>query len=271
MSEKTNPQTEDASDKVFDFRKHLIKVQGNREYLPVQARLIWFRMEHPDWGIVTDLVEINHEKQFAVFRANIFHPDGRIVATATKKEDAKGFGDYIEKAETGAIGRALALCGYGTQFTSELDERDRLADSPRAGHSAPDTRPAANHGPHGAQRAQAHAQAAARPAMQEGDVDLQDEARKRRMQAIQIRIREERVRIWGDPKADQGPSAKDCDDAYRCWLFDQTGLKSLKDAPIPLQEKVLAQMCDLPVEDAFASEGAAGYYRRSQPDEQIAA
>jgi hypothetical protein len=106
----------------FDPRKHLIKVQGGRQYLPVSARLIWFRSEHPDWGIVTEIVEINHEKQYAIFRATIFNEEGRLIATSTKREDVKGFGDFIEKAETGAIGRALALCGYGTQFEPEFTE-----------------------------------------------------------------------------------------------------------------------------------------------------
>ncbi len=117
----------------FDFKKSLIKVQGGRTYLPVSARLIWFREEHPDWGIETEPIEINHEKQYAVFRARIFNAEGKLMATGTKQEDVKGFGDYIEKAETGAVGRALALCGFGTQFSPELDEvgGGRLADSPQ--------------------------------------------------------------------------------------------------------------------------------------------
>jgi hypothetical protein len=53
-----------------------------------------------------------------------------VIATSHKHESAAGFGDYREKAETGAIGRALALCGYGTQFAPEFDEEERLADSP---------------------------------------------------------------------------------------------------------------------------------------------
>ena len=37
----------------------------------------------------------------------------------------------MEKAETGSIGRALALLGYGTQFCAdELDEGDRIVDAP---------------------------------------------------------------------------------------------------------------------------------------------
>jgi hypothetical protein len=40
------------------------------------------------------------------------------------------FYDYIEKAETGAIGRVLAMCGYGTLQAPEFDEQDRLVDAP---------------------------------------------------------------------------------------------------------------------------------------------
>ena len=52
------------------------------------------------------------------------------MAQGTKSETAAGFQDHLEKSETGAIGRALALCGFGTQFAPEFDEGDRLADSP---------------------------------------------------------------------------------------------------------------------------------------------
>ena len=100
-----------------------IKVQGGREYLPVAARLLWFRGDHPDWSIITEPVEINHEKQFSIFRTTIMSPDGRVIATATKKEDLKGFGDYVEKAETGSVGRALAYSGYGT-----LSDEDEMAE-----------------------------------------------------------------------------------------------------------------------------------------------
>jgi hypothetical protein len=110
---------------VFDPKRHTIKVQGGRDYLPVSARLVWFRQEHPDWGIVTQAVEINLEKQYAIFSCTIFNEEGRVMATATKMENVKGFGDYLEKAETGAVGRALAMCGYGTAFAPELEDGAR--------------------------------------------------------------------------------------------------------------------------------------------------
>ena len=65
-----------------------------------------------------------------VMKATIKDVTGAVIATARKKETEAGFPDYIEKAETGAIGRALAMCGYGTLQAPEFDEQDRLADTP---------------------------------------------------------------------------------------------------------------------------------------------
>src|SRR5262249_3254316 len=67
---------------------------------------------------------------FVIFRAVVRDGTGGM-ATGTKSEKAASFPDFIEKAETGAIGRALAGLGYGTQFTGdELDEAHRIVDSP---------------------------------------------------------------------------------------------------------------------------------------------
>lgn len=104
-------------------------IQG-RDYMQVAQRLIWFREEHPDWSIETAIVMRGEDH--AVLLATIKDETGRLMATSHKAEDKKEFFDYVEKAETGAIGRALALVGYGTQFAGhELDEGNRLADSPQ--------------------------------------------------------------------------------------------------------------------------------------------
>lgn len=125
----------------FNVKKHLIRVQGGREYLPVAYRLVWFRDEHPDWGIDTHPVSVDVEKGIAVFQAAIHNSEGRLMSSGTKMETARNFGDFVEKAETGAIGRALGVLGYGTQFAPEFDERDRLVDTPVAPH--PPTAPLA--------------------------------------------------------------------------------------------------------------------------------
>ena len=102
--------------------------QTEADYLPVAARIAWFRRDHPWWGIIT---EIEHLADKAVvMKASIKDMLGAVIATARKKETQIGFPDYIEKAETGAIGRALAMCGYGTLQAPEFDEQQRFADAP---------------------------------------------------------------------------------------------------------------------------------------------
>ena len=104
----------------------LLNLKG-KAYLQVMHRLVWFREDKPDWSITTKIIERSAE--FVIFQA-IISKENLAYAVAHKREDAKHFPDFMEKAETGAIGRALAMCGYGTQFAPELDEEDRLVDSP---------------------------------------------------------------------------------------------------------------------------------------------
>src|ERR1043165_8393796 len=60
------------------FRKHLLKVQGGKLYLPAAFRIVWFRDECPDWGVTTDLIEGGQEAGFATVKATVLNPDGRI-------------------------------------------------------------------------------------------------------------------------------------------------------------------------------------------------
>jgi hypothetical protein len=65
-----------------------------------------------------------------ITRAVIKDETGKIMATAHKQENTKGFVDHLEKSETGSVGRALAMCGFGTQFAPDLDEEERIVDAP---------------------------------------------------------------------------------------------------------------------------------------------
>jgi hypothetical protein len=116
----------------FNPREHLRMLRGKggeSEYLEVKWRLVWLRAEHPDAQIATQLHAGGVEEGHAVFRASVTIPGGGS-ATGWGSETARDFGDFLEKAETKALGRALAALGYGTQFAPELDEGDRIADSP---------------------------------------------------------------------------------------------------------------------------------------------
>ncbi len=106
----------------------LLNLKG-KQYLEVKYRLVWFREDHPDWAIETEMMAVNDHSAYA--KAAVRDETGRTIATSHKFESVQGFPDYIEKAETGAIGRALALIGYGTQFCAdELDEGKRIVDAP---------------------------------------------------------------------------------------------------------------------------------------------
>lgn len=115
----------------FNPRDHLIDLKG-KAYLQVLWRLVWFREEKPLWSIDTKLEQLT--ENHAVFSAKIFDENGVQKSAGYGSESIKDFRDFIEKAETKAVGRALAMLGYGTQFAPEMDEcedgKDRLADSP---------------------------------------------------------------------------------------------------------------------------------------------
>lgn len=160
MSDQSTEQVREEQQKqrtrTFNPNDHVMQLksrEGSKDYLPVQWRLVWFREQCPHGTIKTKMLHLDldreteeeayvwnnekrrsekvvkHAKGFVVFRAVVKDGKGGI-GVGTKSEKAASFGDFIEKAETGAIGRALAALGYGTQFAPELDEEHRIVDSP---------------------------------------------------------------------------------------------------------------------------------------------
>ena len=123
--------------KAFDAGKYLTNLNG-RDYLEVKWRLLWLRTEHPDAVIETELVK--HGGGLALFRARVAVP-GSGVATGWGSETADDFGEYIEKAETKALGRALAALGYGTQFCEDFDFSAQSQKRGRRAAAAPPRRP----------------------------------------------------------------------------------------------------------------------------------
>lgn len=117
----------------------LIKLK-NKDYMLVVHRLLWMNEEVKSFSIDTEYLKL--EDTYAICKATVrfFDENGKIVksATATKKETAKDFPDFVEKVESSAIGRSLAMLGYGTaqsladfdETTSNGKEVNRLADAP---------------------------------------------------------------------------------------------------------------------------------------------
>jgi hypothetical protein len=108
---------EKSRERPFDPSRYLRKL-GGRDYLEVKWRLLWLRTEHPDAVMETEMVKL--DDGFALFKARVAIPNGG-EATGWGSETRQDFFDYIEKAETKALGRALAALGYGTQFCEDFD------------------------------------------------------------------------------------------------------------------------------------------------------
>lgn len=113
----------------FDPRRFVTRV-GGADYLEVKWRVYWLRTQHPDAVISTEM--ISHENNVAVFKAHVSIPGGGS-ATGWGSEGYDDFRDYLEKAETKALGRALAALGFGTQFTPDFDfaeGQEKVVDAP---------------------------------------------------------------------------------------------------------------------------------------------
>lgn len=118
-------------------KEHLLVLKGGKKYLPAAIRIAWFREDHPDWGVETELLAGVVGEDFACAKATVRDATGRIVAQATKTETKSDFKDgWVEKAETGAFSRALIFLGYGTQYSGGGD--DEQARETFAPHEAAD-------------------------------------------------------------------------------------------------------------------------------------
>ena len=115
-----NPDIHKTPAPPFDWEKLLIKMQGGKMYLPAAARIKWFRHVHPDWLIHTEIVP--SPEGCIVFKAEIINNlTGLTVATAHKLMGTKEK-EFLVKAETGAVSRALSMCGFATPDDSDLED-----------------------------------------------------------------------------------------------------------------------------------------------------
>jgi hypothetical protein len=128
---------------MFDPKPHLIqlprKVKDNatghwttvyEDYLEVKWRLCWFRDRYPHGVITTEEICVDLDRGYAHYKATVADGQGG-TATGYGTETAGDFADYCERAETRALGRALAALGIGTPFVGQdLTEGEHVADAP---------------------------------------------------------------------------------------------------------------------------------------------
>lgn len=127
-----------SDERSFDPKKHMRVFERRQrqpdgsyktvkvDYLDVKWRLVWFRQEHPTGSITTDLLTTPGVTP-AVVKATVTTDEGA-VTTGYGQQGEDDWSDWLEKAETRAIGRALAAIGYGTQFCEDFEEI--ISDAP---------------------------------------------------------------------------------------------------------------------------------------------
>lgn len=104
-------------------------------YLEVKYRIMWFRYCYPLGRIKVDI--LHHDEKSILVSATIYMDwtaeDHQFLcqAFAHKYKQSDSDYDYVEWAQTKAIGRALAYAGFGQQFCDILDRPEpEQVDSP---------------------------------------------------------------------------------------------------------------------------------------------
>jgi galactitol-specific phosphotransferase system IIB component len=102
-----------------------------KQYAEVNQRIKAFRMCYPNGCIKTDVVSI--ENGICIMKASIYDEHNGLLGTGTayEKENSTFINktSYIENCETSAVGRALAMCGFGidTSIASKEEVENAIA------------------------------------------------------------------------------------------------------------------------------------------------
>ena len=142
---------------MFQPSEHLMNIGTDKKprmYLETKYRLVWLREQHPEAQITTEILQLDLDREVSaevfewdevqrksvkvtkhglglvIMKATVKLPNGAI-GTGTKMQNGAEFSEWLEKCETGCIGRALSSLGYGTAATDEMSEGEgRVVDAP---------------------------------------------------------------------------------------------------------------------------------------------
>lgn len=109
----------------FEPKNYLRKEEteeGVKFYLDTKFRILWYRLKYPE-GKVFKIPKVLN-KEYATFEVRVYaHKDDAFENflangfASRYKDESKEFGlNFVEGAETAALGRALKDAGFGTQF-----------------------------------------------------------------------------------------------------------------------------------------------------------
>lgn len=142
--------------KTFDpaeFIRNDIKFRGNttNEYLEAKWAIAWLRSEYPRANLETEKVSIDPDPKtgHAIFRTvvELVSPEGEVIGSATGwgSETPADFKDFIEKAETKSIRRALNHVGLSKEVAAPEIAASMGYDDPTGKQAnGPQARPASH-------------------------------------------------------------------------------------------------------------------------------
>lgn len=107
-----------------------ITLSDGSPYLEVNYRIAWMRREHPEWRIKKKLLSFTNS--FAVMQCVITDEAGNVLATSHARrqyQEDEVKRQFLECAETAAVGRALSLLGYDLLAAKDLNDSG-LAEAP---------------------------------------------------------------------------------------------------------------------------------------------
>ena len=107
-------------------RRNMRKIKttkiGQKDYVDVSERILFFWELHPDWSILTSIEEVNLETGVVIIKAWVEDEKGRIKSTGhahefqADKKSRVNMTSFVENCETSAIGRCLGTLGIGTEY-----------------------------------------------------------------------------------------------------------------------------------------------------------
>ena len=95
---------------------------GQKDYVDVSERILFFWELNPDWSILTSIEEVNLETGVVIIKAWVEDEKGRVRSTGhahefqADKKSRVNMTSFVENCETSAIGRCLGTLGIGTEY-----------------------------------------------------------------------------------------------------------------------------------------------------------
>ena len=107
-------------------RRNMRKIKttkiGQKDYVDVSERVLFFWELNPDWSILTSIEQVNLETGVVIIKAWVEDETGRCRSTGyahefqADKKSRVNMTSFVENCETSAIGRCLGTLGIGTEY-----------------------------------------------------------------------------------------------------------------------------------------------------------